>query len=63
VSIESRESHAIVRTADNHEYKGHLVVGADGVHSIVRSEMWRHANELAPETISDKEKTSKKLST
>lgn len=31
----------LVRTKDGEDYKGDLVVGCDGVHSIVRREMWR----------------------
>lgn len=46
VSIRHEKSHAIVRTAAGQEYKAHLVVGADGVHSTVRSEMWKHAAKL-----------------
>nr|AFO69308.1 FAD dependent monooxygenase [Aciculosporium take] len=33
---------AVVKTLDGSEYAADLVVGADGVHSIVRSEIWRH---------------------
>lgn len=43
VSIRHEKSHAIVRTAGGQEYKAHLVVGADGVHSTVRSGMWKYA--------------------
>ncbi|KAL5362265.1 FAD/NAD(P)-binding domain-containing protein [Aspergillus floccosus] len=35
----------LVRTKDGALYKGDLVVGCDGVHSIVRREMWRIAAE------------------
>ncbi|KAG6029618.1 hypothetical protein E4U41_000303 [Claviceps citrina] len=35
-------SKAVVRTDDGAEYAADMVVGADGVHSIVRSEIWRH---------------------
>nr|BAM84049.1 FAD-dependent monooxygenase [Tolypocladium album] len=54
VRIESHESHVVVRTADK-QYSGHLVVGADGVHSIVRSEIWRLSE---PGAITDEEKTA-----
>ncbi|KAF7169438.1 hypothetical protein CNMCM6106_004343 [Aspergillus hiratsukae] len=31
----------VVTTIDGKEYHGHLVVGADGVHSVIRSEIWK----------------------
>lgn len=34
-----------VRTQDGSVYTGDIVVGADGVHSTVRQEMWRNALE------------------
>lgn len=45
-----------VRTSDGSCYKGNLVVGADGVNSKVRSEMWRFADESKPGLISREEK-------
>jgi FAD dependent monooxygenase len=45
-------------TDDGSVYQGSLVVGADGVHSRIRSEMWRMANKDELESISDKEKKS-----
>ncbi|KAL3468799.1 hypothetical protein BJX99DRAFT_265805 [Aspergillus californicus] len=47
-----------VHTADGGVYKGDLVVGADGVHSRVRAEMWRIANTVQPGLITDKEMDS-----
>ncbi|CAG8947879.1 unnamed protein product [Penicillium salamii] len=44
VSIHTEKSEAWVRTEDGSTYTGDLVVGADGVHSITRSEMWRIAS-------------------
>ncbi|KAK7706984.1 hypothetical protein SLS64_007192 [Diaporthe eres] len=38
-------------TAAGQEYKAHLVVGADGVHSTVRSEMWKHAAKLGSSAV------------
>lgn len=47
-----------VHTEDGHTYKGDLVVGADGVHSQVRAEMWRLAEEMKPGVISEAERNS-----
>lgn len=33
-----------VFTEDGSSYSGDVVVGCDGIHSSVRSEMWRHAD-------------------
>ncbi|KAL4957974.1 hypothetical protein BDW69DRAFT_155076 [Aspergillus filifer] len=49
-------SEVSVQTADGTTYTGDLVVGADGVHSIVRSEMWRVGNSEPPGFISEKDK-------
>ncbi|KAH1656598.1 orotidine-5'-phosphate decarboxylase [Aspergillus fumigatus] len=43
VNIESTPDGVTVRTSHGHVYQGDLVVGADGVHSRVRAEMWRLA--------------------
>lgn len=40
-------------------YTGDLVVGADGVHSKVRSEMWRIADTVRPGLVTEREKSSK----
>ncbi|XHF96424.1 hypothetical protein AWENTII_000062 [Aspergillus wentii] len=45
-----------VVTDDGTVYHGDLVVGADGVHSKVRSEMWRLSDESSPGSISQDEK-------
>jgi 2-polyprenyl-6-methoxyphenol hydroxylase-like FAD-dependent oxidoreductase len=39
-------------------FDGDLVVGADGIHSSVRSEMWRHAEVADPSAFNIKDKTS-----
>ncbi|KAL3436161.1 hypothetical protein BDV09DRAFT_203598 [Aspergillus tetrazonus] len=44
--IRQTEREAQVVTADGAVYKGDLVVGADGIHSAVRAEMWRQAKDL-----------------
>ncbi|KAL4944973.1 hypothetical protein BDV06DRAFT_232152 [Aspergillus oleicola] len=45
-----------VHTKDGSVYQGDLVVGADGVHSQVRREMWRLADEEKPGHITIQEK-------
>ncbi|KAL4890998.1 hypothetical protein BDV59DRAFT_209334 [Aspergillus ambiguus] len=40
IRIEHTETSAIVHCADGSEWTGDIVVGADGVHSLVRNEMW-----------------------
>ncbi|OJJ42589.1 hypothetical protein ASPZODRAFT_162178 [Penicilliopsis zonata CBS 506.65] len=49
VSIESTQDDVSVKTSDGSIYCGDLVVGADGVNSTVRSEMWRMAAGLVTE--------------
>ncbi|KNG89842.1 putative FAD-dependent monooxygenase [Aspergillus nomiae NRRL 13137] len=56
-SVLPTEAGVSVTTADGTRYDGHLVVGADGVHSFVRSEMWRIADLEQPRLISKKEKS------
>ncbi|RDA95735.1 hypothetical protein CP533_1108, partial [Ophiocordyceps camponoti-saundersi (nom. inval.)] len=55
IRIEDDGHQAIVHTADGKAYSGDLVVGADGVHSIVRSEIWRHDSEGI---VTEKEKSN-----
>ena len=64
VSLESDQSGQVtVKVEDGGVYKGDLVVGADGVHSRVRNEIWRLADKEKPGTIKAKEKNSKYLPT
>ena len=58
-SVLPTEAGVSVTTADGTRYDGDLVVGADGVHSFVRSEMWRIADLEQPRLISKKEKSGK----
>lgn len=58
VSVRYESSYAVVRTASGSEYLGNLVVGADGVHSLVRSEMWRHAEEDSTRIMIDSKPSS-----
>ena len=43
VSVESLIDGVRVHCDDGSQFVGDTVAGADGVHSIVRREMWRHA--------------------
>ncbi|UPK90661.1 hypothetical protein LCI18_001596 [Fusarium solani-melongenae] len=38
----------VVKTQDGSTYHGDILVGADGIHSAVRGEMWRIANKMSP---------------
>ncbi|KAF2811772.1 FAD binding domain protein [Mytilinidion resinicola] len=59
VQIHHDESDGVkVFCDDGSVVSGDVVVGADGVHSIVRQEMWRYANSFKPGTISQEEQNS-----
>lgn len=49
ISVEAVGACAQVQTEDGSRYTGDIVVGADGVHSVVRGEMWRNGLDSAPE--------------
>ncbi|GAQ05406.1 hypothetical protein ALT_2727 [Aspergillus lentulus] len=55
IRVDQQDSHVLVHTADGCTYEGDLVVGADGVHSRVRTQMWRAAEARWPGRISDRE--------
>lgn len=46
IRVQHKEDRVLVESADGCFYEGDLVVGADGVHSVMRSEMLRLANSL-----------------
>jgi FAD dependent monooxygenase len=50
------DSGMAVRTRDGATFYGDIVVGADGVHSRVRREMWRLAEIDLPGSITEQEK-------
>ncbi|KAK7699662.1 hypothetical protein SLS64_011435 [Diaporthe eres] len=49
VRVDTAEGCVHVQTEDGSSYTGDIVVGADGVHSAVRKEMWRDSLESNPE--------------
>jgi FAD dependent monooxygenase len=57
----SLENSVRVFTEGGAVYEGDLVMGADGVHSLVRKEMWRLADLKQPGLISHREKTSQSI--
>lgn len=56
--IQERDGKVHVLMADGSKQTGDLVVGTDGVHSVVRELMWKRANEVIPHFISAAEKRS-----
>lgn len=54
--VKLSDSGVTVRTSDGSSYSGDILVGADGIHSTVRSEMWRIANIEQPGWIPADEK-------
>ncbi len=49
----------VVRCKDGSEFKGDLVIGADGIHSRTRVEMQRLAEETGPKGLMNRDKSSK----
>jgi FAD dependent monooxygenase len=57
-AIKHSENGVSVTMANGKIYRGHLVIGADGVHSRVCSEMWRAAEKADPGSVTAHERTS-----
>lgn len=55
-NIKDLESGVVVETKDGAKYSGSILVGADGVHSRIRQEMWRLADAEIPGYISKRER-------
>jgi 2-polyprenyl-6-methoxyphenol hydroxylase-like FAD-dependent oxidoreductase len=53
------ETDVRVTTEDGEEFRGDVVIGADGTHSVVRREMWDLADKLKPGLITEEERNSK----
>ena len=45
VSVEHSEEGAVVHCKDGSQFHGHVIVGADGINSMIRNEMWRRFDE------------------
>lgn len=61
--VELEPSGVKVTTSDGQTFSGDILVGADGVHSKVRSEMWRLADTLQPGYIPPSEYTGENAAT
>lgn len=57
VEVKLLDNKAGVITNDGSLYTGDLIVGADGVHSRIRSEIWRLADMKNPGLVTNREKT------
>lgn len=55
--VETFSEGVAVHTAGGLVYGGDLVVGADGVHSIVRREIWRAMKNTSPTRALDEDRT------
>ena len=56
VKIKMTDSGVVIEAKDGSTHSGSIVVGADGVHSQVREEIWRIAGSEKPGYISAAEK-------
>lgn len=57
VNVTLHASSVEARTKDGDVFTGDILVGADGIHSNVRKEMWRLANALEPGYVPQSEDT------
>ena len=58
-NVDHSEKEVTVHCTDGTSYQGDILAGADGVHSMVRHEMWRRAENAEPGRFSQKEMNSK----
>lgn len=56
VAIENALPHVTVTTQMGNSYTGDIVVGADGIHSTVRKQMWQEAQRTDPTWIDPSER-------
>ncbi|PLB48782.1 FAD/NAD(P)-binding domain-containing protein [Aspergillus steynii IBT 23096] len=60
VGVDSSHSRVQVRCTDGSSYTGSIAVGADGIHSTTRREMWRHLEKdhvVGTSSVQNEEKT------
>lgn len=55
--IDHTESGIRVVLTDGTVEEGDIVIGADGVHSVVRPQMWEHASNFEPDTVPESDKS------
>lgn len=61
VRIDNYEDKVVVQTAAGHVFEAQVIVGADGVRSGVRKEMWRNAEAVGAVPEEDKKGQSKQV--
>lgn len=57
IRVDTFENYTCVHTQDGSTYNGDIIVGADGIHSVVRTEMWRNANEAGSDSFGPNEES------
>ena len=60
VEVKQSGSGVQVVTKDGATYSGSILVGADGIHSTVRKEMWRIGDQLQPGYFPQSDRTGKR---
>lgn len=58
-TIDNNDSGVTVHTLAGQKFTGSIVIGADGIHSTVRQEMWKEAQRLDPKWLDPSEKSGK----
>ncbi|EKV12627.1 Monooxygenase, FAD-binding [Penicillium digitatum] len=58
IRVEHHPSHVVVHCADGSSYEGDMVVGADGVRSVVRQSMWDYMESKGLKSEAQKERST-----